>query len=68
MNHVATQITAATTVNEIVRLYPATIPVFNEFGIDSCCGGAASLAVAAERDGADLRALLERLNAVIAKS
>jgi regulator of cell morphogenesis and NO signaling len=40
-------------VNEIIRLHPATVAVFNRFGIDACCGGAATLAVAAERDGAD---------------
>lgn len=68
MNSVDTHITADSTVNDIVRLYPATIPVFNEFGIDSCCGGAAPLNVAAERDGADLAQLLARLNAVIEKS
>ncbi|HET9439733.1 MAG TPA: DUF542 domain-containing protein [Longimicrobiales bacterium] len=68
MSSVDTHITSDSTVNDIVRLYPATIPVFNEFGIDSCCGGAAALRVAAERDGADLSALLARLNAVIEKS
>lgn len=68
MNTVLTPITAESTVNEVVRHYPATVPVFNEFGIDSCCGGATSLAVAADRDGADLSALLARLTAVIAKS
>lgn len=55
---------AQLTVNEIVGLYPDSIAVFNEFGIDSCCGGAVALALAAERDGADLEQLIERLNQV----
>ena len=54
------------TVNETVRLYPQTIPVFNEFGIDSCCGGAVSISVAAERDAADLAALMRRLEEAVA--
>ena len=48
-------------VNEILARYPATIPVFNVFGIDACCGGAASLEDAASRDGADLASLLGAL-------
>ncbi|MFQ5585840.1 MAG: DUF542 domain-containing protein [Thermodesulfobacteriota bacterium] len=40
-------------VNDIIRLYPNTIGVFNEFQIDSCCGGAATVEEAALRDKAD---------------
>jgi iron-sulfur cluster repair protein YtfE (RIC family) len=29
------------TINEIVAAYPETIPVFNEVGVDTCCGGGA---------------------------
>ena len=56
---------ARVAVNEAIRRFPETVAVFNEFGIDSCCGGAASIAIAAERDGADLDTLLRRLNAAI---
>jgi iron-sulfur cluster repair protein YtfE (RIC family) len=49
------------TVNELVMRYPATIAVFNRFGIDSCCGGAVPIADAARRDGADVDALLAAL-------
>jgi regulator of cell morphogenesis and NO signaling len=55
---------AGLTVNEAIRRFPATVAVFNEFGIDACCGGAAPLAEAAERDGADPDALLDALRAV----
>lgn len=56
-----TQIDIASTVNEIVAQYPETITVFNQFGIDSCCGGGVPLADAARRDGADLKPLLAAL-------
>jgi iron-sulfur cluster repair protein YtfE (RIC family) len=54
---------AGLSVNEAIRRYPATVAVFNEFGIDACCGGAAPLAEAAARDGADPVALLEAVRA-----
>jgi regulator of cell morphogenesis and NO signaling len=49
-------------VNEAIRRFPATIAIFNHFGIDACCGGAAPISTAAERDGADKDALLAALN------
>ncbi len=51
-------------VNDVIKLHPNTIGVFNEFHIDSCCGGATSIEEAAKRDKADLDALLKRLNEV----
>jgi iron-sulfur cluster repair protein YtfE (RIC family) len=53
------------TVNEAIRAYPATIEVFNRFGIDACCGGACSIVEAAARDGADAVALMRALQAAI---
>jgi regulator of cell morphogenesis and NO signaling len=52
------------TVNEAIRRFPATVAVFNDFGVDACCGGAAPLAKAAVRDGADPVALLDAVRAV----
>ncbi|HEU0078240.1 MAG TPA: DUF542 domain-containing protein [Longimicrobiaceae bacterium] len=52
-------------VNEIIRLWPGTVEVFNRFGIDACCGGAVPVAEAAERDGADPEALRRALDAVL---
>jgi iron-sulfur cluster repair protein YtfE (RIC family) len=59
-------IDAHLTVNEAIRRFPATVAVFNDFGIDACCGGAAPLAEAAVRDGADPVALLNAVRAAAA--
>ena len=48
-------------VNDALRLYPATAAVFNAFGIDACCGGARTLREAATEDGANCCALLAEL-------
>jgi regulator of cell morphogenesis and NO signaling len=64
MQNTTTQIDKGSTVNEIVAQYPDSISVFNQFGIDSCCGGAAPLAEAAQRDGADVDELLAALQEV----
>jgi len=54
------------TVNETLRRHPEAVEIFNRFGIDACCGGAASIAEAAARDGADAAALLDALHALLA--
>lgn len=41
------------TVNELMTEHPATIAVFNRFGIDMCCGGGVSVDDAVRRDGLD---------------
>ena len=58
-------IEAGMTVNDVLQRFPETVSVFNSFGIDACCGGAASLEEAAHRDGADLVALLDALEAAL---
>ena len=57
-----TRIEAGREVNEVLRAHPETVEVFNRFGIDACCGGAAPIGEAAVRDGADPEALLAALN------
>lgn len=59
----APRIDPAWTVNEVLRRHPATVAVFNAFGIDACCGGASPLAEAARGDGADPDALVAALEA-----
>ena len=54
-------------VNDVIRLYPKTIGVFNDFKIDSCCGGAVPIEDAAKRDKVDMVALLKTLNKISAE-
>lgn len=60
-------IDTSVSVNAMVAQHPETMPVFNRFGLDTCCGGGAPIAEAARRDGADLtelvKALADALNA-----
>jgi iron-sulfur cluster repair protein YtfE (RIC family) len=58
-----TPIDATMTVNEAVRLFPATVSVFAAAGIDSCCGGALPIAEAARRHGIEPDQLLRQLEA-----
>jgi len=60
------KIDPSSTVNEIIARYPAAIAVLNRFGLDTCCGGAAPISVAARRDGADLDALMTALQTATA--
>jgi len=53
-------------VNEMVARHPETMPVFNRFGLDTCCGGGAPIADAARRDGADLDELMQALRDALA--
>ena len=55
---------AGMSVNEVIRLYPASISIFNELGVDACCGGAASLADAATDANVSLSTMLSALNEV----
>ena len=64
MNTITKPIAPDMTVKEVVRLYPATIQLFNEYGIDTCCGGGVPLSVAVQQHDVDLTELLERLRRV----
>lgn len=65
MSH-TTLIDLELTINEIVARYPQTIPVFNRFGFDTCCGGGITVPEAARRDGIELDTVLNALNEVLA--
>lgn len=51
------------TVNEILTRFPATAPVFNRFGLDTCCGASATVEEAAHREGVDATVLCAELRA-----
>jgi len=49
------------TLNELVRLYPATLAVLERFGVAGCCGGKRTLVDVATLHQLDLAALLDAL-------
>jgi iron-sulfur cluster repair protein YtfE (RIC family) len=57
-------LTAELTVNETIRIFPQTVSVFRELGIDSCCGGGLAVGEAARRHGHDAEAVLAQLRQV----
>jgi regulator of cell morphogenesis and NO signaling len=58
----ATTLDSELTINEIVLRFPETIPVFNRFGLDVCCGGGVRVDQAAQRDGLDATEILSALH------
>jgi regulator of cell morphogenesis and NO signaling len=58
-------ITGEMVINEVIKKYPATIKVFNDYRVDSCCGGGAPIEVTARRDGVDVDGLVRALNAAV---
>jgi iron-sulfur cluster repair protein YtfE (RIC family) len=58
-------ITGDMVINEVIKKYPATIKVFNDYRVDSCCGGGAPIEVTARRDGVDVDGLVRALNAAV---
>lgn len=50
------------TINDVIKAYPSTLATFKAFGIDSCCGGANTLARACHEKSIDLAAFLKALN------
>ena len=61
-------ITGEMSINDVIRAWPATLPVFNDFGIDSCCGGARTLSQAAKEGDVNLGAFLAALNEAARKA
>jgi regulator of cell morphogenesis and NO signaling len=53
------------TVNEVLLRHPESMKVFNAFGIDSCCGGAATLRDAARDSGLLPETLVFALESVV---
>lgn len=53
------------TVDALMARHPATMAVFNAFGVDTCCGAHSSVREAAARDGVDEAALVAALRRAI---
>lgn len=53
------------TVNDVVRIHPEAIEIFNDFGVEACCEGDIPVRAAAERDGADPEEVLRALAEVV---
>jgi uncharacterized protein (DUF2249 family) len=49
------------TLNALVARAPETLPVLQRFGLDTCCGGALTLAVAAQHHNLEVTTLLTAL-------
>jgi iron-sulfur cluster repair protein YtfE (RIC family) len=55
----------AQSVNEIVTRHPATIAVFNRFGLDACCGASLSVQDAARAGGVNREVLCDALHLAV---
>ena len=53
------------TVNQVIRLYPKVIPVFNAFNIDSCCGGSDTLEEAARKAKVEVDLLIKEIEKAV---
>ena len=54
------ELTLDISVHEAVRRFPVTLAVFNELGVDTCCGGGMRIRDAARNEGLDPDLVLER--------
>ena len=57
-----------TKIDDLMAGHPATMAVFNAFGVDSCCGAQRSVHDAAEEDQVAERALVEALERAMTAS
>ena len=55
------KITGDMVINEVISLYPWTLPVFHRLDVDSCCGGARTIEAMARKHGLDLDEVLAEL-------
>ena len=61
-------VTPASTVDDVLRRYPSTAPIFNLLGMDTCCRAKLTLRDAAEVARTDLAVLLSMLEAAVCAS
>ena len=62
------EITRDRKINDVIKEYPQSIAIFNEFRVDSCCGGGQSIEKTAMADGIDIEVLLQALNEAVKTS
>lgn len=62
------KITGDMVINDVIKLYPWTLPVFHRLDVDSCCGGNRTVAAMAQDHGYELDAVLDELEAVAEQS
>ncbi|MEK6537022.1 MAG: DUF542 domain-containing protein [Actinomycetota bacterium] len=55
------KITGDMVIDEVISLYPWTLPVFHRLDVDSCCGGARTIEAMAREHGLDLDEVLAEL-------
>lgn len=55
------KITGDMVINEVISLYPWTLPVFHRLDVDSCCGGARTIEAMTQEHGLDLDDVLAEL-------
>ncbi|MEO8031734.1 MAG: DUF542 domain-containing protein [Gemmatimonadota bacterium] len=60
-----TGIVQASLLAEVADRHPATRPIMARHGLDMCCGGGKSVALAAAAHGLDVRALLTELQEAV---
>jgi iron-sulfur cluster repair protein YtfE (RIC family) len=58
------QLSGDLTLNEITSAVPSALEVFGRYGLDSCCGGAKTLALVCEKHGLDLEQVLSDIQSV----
>ena len=56
------------TVDDLMAQHPATMAVFNAFGVDSCCGAHRTVHEAATADLVDEAALVDALERAMAEA
>jgi regulator of cell morphogenesis and NO signaling len=54
-------------INDVVNKYPETMKVFNDYKVDSCCGGGQSIATTAAVSNSNIPELMEALNNAVNK-
>lgn len=49
------------TMNDLIKINPATVKIFGKYNMDSCCGGFQAIDAAAKAGGIDLDKLMKEL-------